>query len=98
MNVKIMKLLDAHHGYEEETILSETATIYFLVNKSNIRTTEKSDADVKKLQDFIKLGYKTESFVVKSSASPEGKEKINTELSDDRQNNTFKYAKSLLKN
>jgi len=87
----------AHHGYEEETILSETATIYFLVNKSNIRTTEKSDADVKKLQDFIKLGYKTESFVVKSSASPEGKEKINTELSNDRQNNTFKYAKSLLK-
>ena len=87
----------AHHGYEEETILSETATIYFLVNKSNIRTTEKSDADVKKLQDFIKLGYKTESFVVKSSASPEGKEKINTELSNDRQNNTIKYAKSLLK-
>ena len=87
----------AHHGYEEETILSETATIYFLVNKSNIRTTEKSGADVKKLQDFIKLGYKTESFVVKSSASPEGKEKINTELSDDRQNNTIKYAKSLLK-
>ena len=87
----------AHHGYEEETILSETATIYFLVNKSNIRTTEKSDADVKRLQDFIKLGYKTESFVVKSSASPEGKEKINTELSDNRQNNTFNYAKSLLK-
>ena len=87
----------AHHGYEEETILSETATIYFLVNKSNIRTTEKSDADVKRLQDFIKLGYKTESFVVKSSASPEGKEKINTKLSDNRQNNTFTYAKSLLK-
>ena len=87
----------AHHGYEEETILSETATIYFLVNKSNIRTTEKSDEDVKRLQDFIKLGYKTESFVVKSSASPEGKEKINTKLSDNRQNNTFTYAKSLLK-
>ena len=55
-------------------------TIYFLVNKSNIRTTEKSELDVKKLQDFIKLGYKTESFVVKSF-TPEGKEKINTQLS-----------------
>jgi len=85
------------HGYEEETIISETATIYFLVNKSNIRTTEKSDADVKKLQDFIKLGYKTESFVVKSSASPEGKDKTNTELSDDRKNSTLSYAKDLLK-
>ena len=31
-----------NHGYEHETILEETATIYFLVNQSNIRTTEKS--------------------------------------------------------
>ena len=87
----------ADHGYKEVETVSETATIYFLVNKSNIRTTEKSDDDVKKLQDFIKLGYKTESFVVKSSASPEGTEKINTELSDDRQNSTLTYAKYLLK-
>ena len=87
----------ADHGYKEVETVSETATIYFLVNKSNIRTTEKSDDDVKKLQEFIKLGYKTESFVVKSSASPEGTEKINTELSDDRQNSTLNYAKYLLK-
>ena len=87
----------ADHGYYEVETVSETATIYFLVNKSNIRTTEKSDDDVKKLQDFIKLGYKTESFVVKSSASPEGTEKINTELSDDRKNSTLTYAKYLLK-
>ncbi|MBT4738485.1 MAG: hypothetical protein HOO15_04635, partial [Flavobacteriales bacterium] len=84
-------------GYKEVETVSETATIYFLVNKSNIRTTEKSDDDVKKLQDFIKLGYKTESFVVKSSASPEGTEKINTELSDDRKNSTLTYSKYLLK-
>ena len=87
----------ADHGYKEVETISETATIYFLVNKSNIRTTEKSDADVKKLQDFIKLGYETESFVVKSSASPEGKDKTNTELSDDRKNSTLSYAKDLLK-
>ena len=87
----------ADHGYKEVETISETATIYFLVNKSNIRTTEKSDDDVKKLQEFIKLGYKTESFVVKSSASPEGTEKINTELSDDRQNSTLTYAKYLMK-
>ena len=87
----------ADHGYKEVETISETATIYFLVNKSNIRTTEKSDEDVKKLKDFIKLGYKTESFVVKSSASPEGTEKMNTKLSDDRQNSTLTYAKYLLK-
>ena len=87
----------ADHGYKQVETTSETATIYFLVNKSNIRTTEKSDEDVRKLKDFIKLGYKTESFVVKSSASPEGTEKINTELSDNRQNSTLNYAKYLLK-
>ena len=58
----------ADHGYKEVETISETATIYFLVNKSNIRTTEKSDEDVQKLKDFIKLGYKTESFVIKSSS------------------------------
>ena len=98
MRVKNDEIISvADHGYKEVETTSETATIYFLVNKSNIRTTEKSDDDVKKLQDFIKLGYKTESFVVKSSASPEGTEKINTELSDDRKNSTLTYAKYLLK-
>jgi len=94
-NTEIVAVAD--HGYKEIEVVSETATIYFLVNKSNIRTTEKSDDDVKKLQEFIKQGYKTESFVVKSSASPEGTEKINTELSDDRKNSTLTYAKYLLK-
>ena len=94
-NDEIVAVVD--HGYKEVETVSETATIYFLVNKSNIRTTEKSDEDVQKLKDFIKLGYKTESFVVKSSSSPEGTEKINTKLSDDRQNSTLTYAKYLLK-
>lgn len=87
----------ADHRYKEVETVSETATIYFLVNKSNIRTTEKSDEDVQKLKEFIELGYKTESFVIKSSSSPEGTEKINTELSDDRKNSTLTYAKYLLK-
>ena len=37
-----MRLIEiADHGYKEVETISETATIYFLVNKSNIRTTEK---------------------------------------------------------
>ena len=35
------EIANNNHGYEHETILEETATIYFLVNQSNIRTTEK---------------------------------------------------------
>tara|TARA_B100000902_G_scaffold302663_1_gene290691 strand:- start:40037 stop:41866 length:1830 start_codon:yes stop_codon:yes gene_type:complete len=86
----------ANHEYKEIETISETATIYFLVNESNIRTTEKSDADVMRLKDFIKLGYETESFIIKSSASPEGTEKKNSELSDNRQNSTLEYAKYLM--
>ena len=39
-------LANNNHGYEHETILEETATIYFLVNQSNIRPTEKSNEEI----------------------------------------------------
>ena len=54
----------ANHGYEKETILSEFATIYFLVNQSLIRTSEKSDEDIEKLKEFAQLGYKTHSIEI----------------------------------
>ena len=87
----------ADHGYEDTTILSESATIYFLVNKSNIRTSEKSDADVQRLQEFIDKSYKTASFEIRSYASPEGSVSVNDDLSDARNENTLKYAKYLLR-
>ena len=52
------EVADNNHNYEKETILKEQATIYFLVNQSNIRTTEKSDDDILKLKEFAKNGYK----------------------------------------
>ena len=41
------ELANNNHGYEHETILEASATIYFLVNQANIRTTEKSDTDIR---------------------------------------------------
>ena len=86
-----------NHGYEHETILEETATIYFLVNQSNIRTTEKSDADIKKLKAFAKNGYKTHSIEIKSFASPEGSVNTNDNVSDNRMKSTLSYTKRLLR-
>jgi len=63
------EIANNNHGYEHETILEETAAIYFLVNQSNIRTSEKSDADIKKLKEFAKKGYTTHSIEIKSFAS-----------------------------
>jgi tetratricopeptide (TPR) repeat protein len=91
------ELANNNHGYEHETILEETATIYFLVNQANIRTTEKSDGDIKKLTAFAKNGYKTHSIEIKSFASPEGTINMNDNVSDKRMKSTLNYTKELLR-
>ena len=91
------EIVIAHHGYEKETILSEFATIYFLVNQSVIRTSEKSDEDMQKLKEFAKLGYKTQSIEIKSFASPEGTVDANDDVSERRSKSTVRYTKQILK-
>ena len=92
------RLGNNNHGYEHETILEETATIYFLVNQSNIRTTEKSDNDITTLKTFAKNGYKTHSIEIISYASPEGAVNTNDNVSDNRMKSTLNYTKRLLRN
>ena len=87
----------AKSNYEKETILEESAIIYFLVNQSNIRATEKSDDDIKRLEEFAKMGYKTHSIEVKSFASPEGSVNLNDNVSDKRAASTLNYAKKILR-
>lgn len=90
-------LANNNHGYEHETILEESATIYFLVNQSNIRTTEKSDDDIKSLKTFAKNGYKTHSINIISYASPEGSVNTNDNVSEKRMRSTVNYTKRLLR-
>ena len=89
-------LANNNHGYEHETILEETATIYFLVNQSNIRTTEKSNESVKALKKFAENGFKTHSIEIISYASPEGTVNTNDNVSEKRMNSTVNYTKKLL--
>ena len=91
------ELANNNHGYEYETILEETATIYFLVNQAKIRTTEKSNDDINKLKVFAKKGYKTHSIEIKSYASPEGSVNMNDNVSDNRMKSTLSYTKRLLR-
>jgi len=90
-------LANQNHGYEHETILEETATIYFLVNQSNIRATERSDEDIKALKTFAKNGYKTHSITIISYASPEGSVNTNDNVSENRMKSTVNYTKRLLR-
>ena len=87
----------AKSNYEKETILEESAIIYFLVNQSNIRTTEKSDDDITRLEEFASMGNKTHSIEVKSYASPEGSVDLNDNVSDKRAASTLRYAKRILR-
>ncbi len=91
-------LANQNHGYEHETILEQSATIYFLVNQSNIRTTEKSTEAIKSLKAFASKGYKTHSITVISYASPEGTVNTNDNISDKRMQSTLSYTKRLLRN
>ena len=86
----------ADHEYETETILEESAIVYFLVNQSNIRSTEKTDSDIQKLKDFIKSGNEIHSIEIKSFASPEGTVNANDDVSDRRLKSTENYTKWLL--
>ena len=90
-------LLFAKSNYEKETILEESAIIYFLVNQSNVRTTEKSDDDIRRLEEFASLGNKTHSIEVKSYASPEGSVNLNDNVSDKRASSTLRFLKKMLK-
>ena len=90
-------LANNNHSYEHETILEEKATIYFLVNQSNIRTTEKSDSDIEALTAFAKNKYKTHSINIISYASPEGSVNTNDNVSENRMESTLNYTKRLLK-
>lgn len=90
-------LANNNHNYEHETILEKTATIYFLVNQSNIRTTEKSNEEIKALKTFAKNGYKTHSIKIISYASPEGTINTNDNVSDKRMKSTVNYTKNLLR-
>ncbi len=85
------------HNYEKETILEKSATIFFTVNQSNVRYSQKSSSEIKELKEFAKLGYKTKNIEISSFASPEGTLDINDKVSDNRSKSTFNYAKSLMR-
>lgn len=87
----------ADHTYEKETILEETAVIYFTVNNSTVRYSQKSSDEVKRLKEFAKQGFKTKNIEISSYASPEGSLDVNDKVSGNRAKSTFSYSKRLMR-
>jgi len=87
----------AYHGYKKEVIVSESAKIYFLINRYNLNwrvPLNKLDANKEKLaalNDFIALGWKIKNIEITGWASPEGEELFNRDLSENRSTTAYNY-------
>jgi tetratricopeptide (TPR) repeat protein/outer membrane protein OmpA-like peptidoglycan-associated protein len=96
-------LLIAEHGYQKEVITSQSAAVYFLVNKSDINwklplnKNANAQAKITALTDFIKKGYAIRDIEINGWASPEGEESYNEGLSEKRTQAGMKYMTDLFK-
>ncbi len=94
----------AHHEYEEEVIITQTANVYFAYMRHNLnwrldlnRTPEAQQA-IEGLTEFIQRGWELKAVDVHAWASPEGEVAFNMELSDNRAVTGEKYIQDLFRN
>ncbi len=90
------------HGYVKETFVSENATIFYLVDRSNLdlnipfNKKAENKEQIKKLIEFLKSDLKIKDITVNAWASPEGEEARNQDLSDSRSKTAQKWVKDQL--
>lgn len=82
--------MDTKEYYETKTIISESLTAYFEVNlyklNYNLRLNKVNSLKLqeRRVKDFINKGWKIEKIEIKAYASPEGEERFNEGLSENR--------------
>lgn len=84
-------------AYEKETVLSRKATIFYLIQQSNVRGSETNSRSMKELRDFVKKGYEAKGVDLYSYASPDGPEDLNTKLVGNREKNAYSFISKELK-
>ena len=75
--------------FTKSTALNKKAVINYAKNKSNVRSSELSDTDMKEMKAWVKASAKNPMFVFKGTdvvayASPEGEISLNANLADNR--------------
>ncbi|MEI6695165.1 MAG: hypothetical protein WCO13_03765 [Bacteroidota bacterium] len=89
-------------GYEKETIANKKATLYFLVNvfnlnfKIDLNKTVEAQLGVKELNEYIAKNWAIKNIDITAWASPEGEEKKNAGLSENRAKTANKYTEEQL--
>lgn len=88
--------------YEKETLISETGSLFFPYSKFNLDMKlpeNKKQANIDQLDKFTKFamnGWVKKSTDIKAWASPEGEEKFNQNLSNDRAKTAEDYLKKTI--
>ncbi|MBI9037587.1 MAG: hypothetical protein JEY97_05580 [Bacteroidales bacterium] len=99
-NENIMLAKDA---YEKETLISESATMYFAVNRYNLNWNlplnkeNKTKNNFVSLDDFLRKGWKIKDITIDAYASPEGEERFNEGLSENRGKTVFNLFEKRVK-
>lgn len=68
----------------KEVPVQQAATIYFLINQSDVRNSEKKKAEIQQLADFMQKGYQIREIVINGYASPDGELQRNDKLAEQR--------------
>lgn len=79
----------AKDAFVKSTPVNQTANIYYVVNKSDVRASELKSDEVKNVQTFIKENlnnpwYEFKDISVSAYASPDGEQSLNAHLAEDR--------------
>lgn len=75
-----------------------TATIFFEINDSRIRQSEKEGEAMEKVESFTETSQlRLNNIFIKSYASPDGELELNENLTQERANSTHDYLSSFLK-
>lgn len=90
----------APDGYQKETTVSKKATIYFLVNMYDLNMNialnkdPKAKSDIKELSDFLAKNWAIKNIEINAWASPEGEERHNAGLSENRAKTANKFIEN----
>ena len=93
----------APHGYEKETLVTRSASIYFAYMRHNIdwrlalNRKDENQKKIEELTDFLKKQWKLKSVEVNAWASPEGEVAFNERLSENRGKAAETYANNLFR-
>ena len=96
------KPLVADHNFKKSYPVTQKTEIFFLVNMSDIRSSEVKGASMTETQKFITEKRTAKRFMFKGAsisayASPDGELSLNENLAKDRAKNTAKYYMNLSK-